>query len=53
MQSVTSADVARDSGVSRTTVSYVLNDTPGVRVSDETRARVSSDTRTPGVSLRT
>ena len=40
MQSVTSADVARDSGVSRTTVSYVLNDTPGVRVSDETRARV-------------
>ncbi len=38
---VTSADVARASGVSRTTVSYVLNDTPGVTVSDATRRRVT------------
>lgn len=37
---VTSADVARASGVSRTTVSYVLNDTPGVTISDATRRRV-------------
>ncbi|WP_418275827.1 LacI family DNA-binding transcriptional regulator [Isoptericola jiangsuensis] len=37
---VTSADVARASGVSRTTVSYVLNDTPGVSVSETTRERV-------------
>ena len=38
MRNVTSADVARDSGVSRTTVSYVLNDTPGAAISEETRA---------------
>ena len=37
---VTSADVARDSGVSRTTVSYVLNDAPGASISAETRAHV-------------
>jgi DNA-binding LacI/PurR family transcriptional regulator len=37
---VTSADVARAAGVSRTTVSYVLNDTPGVSVSETTRQRV-------------
>ncbi|MEI5583852.1 MULTISPECIES: LacI family DNA-binding transcriptional regulator [unclassified Agromyces] len=37
---MTSADVARASGVSRTTVSYVLNRTPGVSVSDATRRRV-------------
>lgn len=37
---VTSADVARASGVSRTTVSYVLNDTPGVAISAATRQRV-------------
>lgn len=37
---VTSTDVARASGVSRTTVSYVLNDTPGVTISDATRRRV-------------
>lgn len=40
MPGVTSADVARESGVSRTTVSYVLNGTAGVRVSEETQARV-------------
>ncbi|NNU26116.1 LacI family DNA-binding transcriptional regulator [Isoptericola sediminis] len=34
---VTSADVARAAGVSRTTVSYVLNDTPGTNISSATR----------------
>lgn len=38
----TSADIARYAGVSRSTVSYVLNDTPGSRISDETRARVQA-----------
>lgn len=36
----TSGDLARAAGVSRTTVSYVLNDTPGARIPDETRRRV-------------
>lgn len=40
MPRVTSADVARESGVSRTTVSYVLNDTSGTVISEETRRRV-------------
>ena len=40
MPRVTSADVARESGVSRTTVSYVLNDTTGTVISEETRQRV-------------
>ncbi|MER7732825.1 LacI family DNA-binding transcriptional regulator [Streptomyces erythrochromogenes] len=38
--SITSADVARLAGVSRATVSFVLNDTQGHRVSATTRARV-------------
>ncbi|MGW0395307.1 LacI family DNA-binding transcriptional regulator [Streptomyces sp. NPDC003042] len=38
--SITSADVARLAGVSRATVSFVLNDTEGHRVSESTRARV-------------
>ncbi|MCV2393159.1 LacI family transcriptional regulator [Actinotalea sp. M2MS4P-6] len=37
---VTSADVARAAGVSRTTVSYVLNGTPGTAISEATRQRV-------------
>ncbi|MFB4279600.1 MULTISPECIES: LacI family DNA-binding transcriptional regulator [unclassified Nonomuraea] len=36
----TSADVARAAGVSATTVSYVLNDTPGQSIPEETRRRV-------------
>ncbi|WP_078884159.1 LacI family DNA-binding transcriptional regulator [Streptomyces sp. NRRL S-340] len=36
----TSADVARLAGVSRATVSYVLNDTGAVRISEATRRRV-------------
>jgi DNA-binding LacI/PurR family transcriptional regulator len=35
-----SQDVAKLAGVSRTTVSFVLNDVPGVRISEETRQRV-------------
>ncbi|MGK9220012.1 MULTISPECIES: LacI family DNA-binding transcriptional regulator [unclassified Microbacterium] len=37
---VTAADVARASGVSRATVSYVLNDTPGQTIPEPTRRRV-------------
>ena len=37
---VTSADVARAAGVSRATVSYVLNDTPNQTISSTTRIRV-------------
>lgn len=37
---VTSHDVARLAGVSRTTVSFVLNDVPHVQISEETRQRV-------------
>lgn len=37
---VTMMDVARDAGVSQTTVSFVLNDRQDVVVADETRARV-------------
>ncbi len=35
-----SQDVAKLAGVSRTTVSFVLNEVPGVKISDETRQRV-------------
>jgi DNA-binding LacI/PurR family transcriptional regulator len=37
---VTSADVAREAGVSRTTVSYVLNDAAHQKIPDDTRQRV-------------
>ena len=40
MARVTSADVAREVGVSRATVSYLLNNTPGQKISEETRRRV-------------
>lgn len=40
MKRVTSADVARESGVSRATVSYLLNNTPGQTISEATRRRV-------------
>ncbi|MFE3558150.1 LacI family DNA-binding transcriptional regulator [Streptomyces sp. NPDC059193] len=46
--SITSADVARLAGVSRATVSFVLNDTPGHRVSENTRARVRDAARQLG-----
>ncbi|MGH8917325.1 MAG: LacI family DNA-binding transcriptional regulator, partial [Actinomycetes bacterium] len=38
----TSKDVAAAAGVARSTVSYVLNETPGVQISDATKARVLS-----------
>jgi len=37
---VTSVDVAKKAQVSRTTVSFVLNDVPGVSISEATRRRV-------------
>jgi DNA-binding LacI/PurR family transcriptional regulator len=37
---VTSADVAREAGLSRATVSYVLNNTPHQKIPEETRQRV-------------
>ncbi|HUX22900.1 MAG TPA: LacI family DNA-binding transcriptional regulator [Spirochaetia bacterium] len=37
---VSSEDVARAAGVSRTTVSFVLNNTPGKTISEETRRKV-------------
>ncbi|RRQ74809.1 LacI family transcriptional regulator [Streptomyces griseofuscus] len=44
----TSADVARLAGVSRATVSYVLNKTDAVRISDATRQRVHEAARELG-----
>jgi DNA-binding LacI/PurR family transcriptional regulator len=40
---VTAADVARSLGVSRATVGFVLNDTPGQTISEATRARVLAE----------
>lgn len=40
MKRVTSADVAREAGVSQATVSYLLNNTPGQSISDKTRHKV-------------
>lgn len=37
---VTSGDVAREAGVSRATVSYVLNDSPHQKIAEATRRRV-------------
>lgn len=37
---VTAADIAESVGVSRATVGFVLNNTPGQKISDRTRARV-------------
>lgn len=44
----TSADVARLAGVSRATVSYVLNDSGSVRISEPTRRRVRDAARELG-----
>ena len=37
---VTAREVAELAGVSRTTVSFILNNVPGMRISEETRQRV-------------
>lgn len=54
---VTARDVAREAGVSQATVSYVLNDTPGQTITEETKARVrAAVTRlgyTPSAAART
>ncbi|HEY3333397.1 MAG TPA: LacI family DNA-binding transcriptional regulator [Capsulimonadaceae bacterium] len=47
-KSAISLDVARKAGVSRATVSYVLNDRPGKSISQETRDRVWSAARDLG-----
>lgn len=48
MKRVTSQDVADAAGVSRTTVSLVLNNTPNVQISEETRQRVITAARSLG-----
>ncbi|MBN1671778.1 MAG: LacI family DNA-binding transcriptional regulator [Kiritimatiellae bacterium] len=40
MQKITREDVARAAGVSKTTVTYVLRDTPGTHISETTKAKV-------------
>ena len=45
---VTVADVAKEAGVSRATVSYALNDRPGARMSDATRQLVLDSARRLG-----
>ncbi len=44
----TAAEVAELAGVSRTTVSFVFNNVPGMRISEETRQRVLEATRRLG-----
>jgi LacI family transcriptional regulator len=45
---VTSQDVAKKAGVSRTTVSFVLNNVPNTQISEETRQRVFEAARDLG-----
>ena len=40
MKRATSKDVAKLAGVSQTTVSFVMNNTPNVSLSEETRKKV-------------
>lgn len=48
VRKVTSADVAQAAGVSRATVSYVLNDTPGQTIPEGTREAVRAAARELG-----
>lgn len=54
---VTATDVAREVGVSQTTVSYVLNDVPNQTISAETRQRIHDAVKklgyTPSAAART
>lgn len=45
---VTMTDVAQVAGCSQTTVSFVLNGTPGIKISDATRSRVMEAARSLG-----
>src|ERR1700757_169072 len=48
MRRVTTHDIAREAGVSRTTVSHVLNNHPGIALRPETRERVLTTARELG-----
>lgn len=48
---VTMTDVAREAGCSQATVSFVLNDAPGIRLSAETRRRVIETARRMGYAV--
>lgn len=50
---VTMTDIARAAGCSQATVSFVLNDTPGIRLSRQTRERVLGAARALGYSAPT
>ena len=50
---VTAADVARSLGISRATVGFVLNDTPGQTISEATRARVLDEAKRLGYRANT
>ena len=45
---VTAADVASELGISRATVGYVLNDTPGQTISEATKRRVLAKAQSLG-----
>jgi DNA-binding LacI/PurR family transcriptional regulator len=45
---VTTLDIAREAGVSRTTVSHILNDQPGINLSTKTKERVLTIARRLG-----
>lgn len=48
MRRITTHDIAREAGVSRTTVSHVLNNHPGIILSTKTRKRVLATARRLG-----
>lgn len=50
---VTAADVARSLGISRATVGFVLNDTPGQTISEATRERVIAEAKRLGYRANT
>jgi DNA-binding LacI/PurR family transcriptional regulator len=50
---VTAADVARSLGLSRATVGFVLNDTPGQTIPDATRERVLAEAKRLGYRANT